>query len=793
MWVLLVRLILRYRLGIIIAIGIITAFMAYNATKVKLSYELSRMLPASDSANVEYDTFKQRFGEDGNVFAIGIKTNKIFELGEFNALYDLCNTIRKYEGIEEVVSITRVLNIYKNDSTKKFEFKPIVKTKPTNKTDVDSLKNVICSLPFYEGLLFNYKTGSYLIAITLDKNKLNNRSRVDLVYNIRNIVEKYRIKHNVEVHYSGLPYIRTVTSQKVKEELKLFVLLSLIIASLILIMFFRSFRVLFSCLIIVVISVIWGLGTIALFNYKITMLTGVIPSLLVIKAIQNCIYLLNKYHWEYKSHGNKVKALSRVVQRIGFATLITNITTAIGFAAFIFTSNALLKEFGVIASMNVMFEYLLSIILIPIIFSYLPPPQPKHILHLDSKFVKTIMSKVKFIVLNKRGMAYIAGSAIILISIYGMTLMRTSGKVVDDIPEKDPIYKDLKFFENNFSGVMPFEISIDTKKKNGVLRLSTIRKIDSLQKVISEFRIFSKPLSLAELVKFSKQSFYNGNEEKYELPDGREAAFIMQYLPSKIKGKKNILHSFIDSTKQYTRISVQMADIGMKEMNLMKSKLRPKTDSIFNPKDFNVTFTGNSIVYTKGTEFLIHNLWESIVIAIILISLLMIFVFSSYRMILIAMFCNLVPLLITAAIMGFTNIPIKPSTIIVFSVALGIAVDNAIIFLSKYRHELKFRSSDIKESVINALDETGVSIIYTSIVLVLGFAIFIVSGFGGTQALGLLITVTLFVALFFNLVALPSLILSFNKSIVTEAFKEPVIEVYNEDVDTEEENDDNKI
>jgi predicted RND superfamily exporter protein len=757
--------------------------MAYKAFTVQLSYELAKMLPSSDSTYQKYEDFKKMFGEDGNVFAVGIKNDKIFEKDQFNALFNLCNNIKKKEGIEEVVSITRNINIFKNDSTKKFEFRPLVPKQLTTQAEVDSIKKIIFSLPFYEGFLYSKGNNTYLLAITLDKSKLNDKSREGLIMEIKSMIDAYKDTYKLEVHYSGLPYIRTVTTQKVKSELFFFVILSFIIAAIIMILFFKSIRVVFSSLILVVISIIWALGTISLFGYKITILTGVIPSLLVIIAIENCIYLINKYHWEYKLHGNKVKALSRVVNRIGFAILMTNLTTATGFATFIFTSNAILKEFGVITSINVMIEYVMSITLIPIIFSYLAPPKLKHVEHLENKRMKLVIESIKTVVFSRRNVVYLITGLFILGCIYGITKMKISGKVVDDIRTDDPIYTDLKFFEKNFHGVMPFEISIHakTKKKSGVLDLSTINKIDKLQKELAGFSQFSRPLSIAEFIKFAKQAFYNGDSAFYSLPNNNEKDFILPYLSAKIMEKKNMMHSFIDSTNHYTRISVQMADGGTKEMKRIESRLRPKIDSIFNPQKFDVTVTGNSVVYTKGTEFLIDNLWESLLVGIILISLIVAIVFGSYRMVIIAMICNIIPLMITAAIMGYASIPVKPSTLIVFSVALGISIDNAILFLSKYRNELKWNNGEIKLSVANALNETGISMIYTSIVLVLGFGIFMVSGFGGTQALGMLISITLFLALFFNIIVLPSLILSFDKIITTHSFKKPLIEIYDEE------------
>ncbi len=779
---LLVRLLLRNRLGIIIAIALLTGFMGYNALKVELSYELARMLPSSDSSFVDYVAFKERFGEDGNVFAVGIESDKLFELKNFNALHDLCLNIKKKDGVEEVVSITRLAVLLKNDSTKKFDFVQLTPVCLKTQAELDSVKKVIFSLYFYKDLLYNEQTNSYLVGITLDKKKINDKSRTTLVYEILALTEDFKSKTDVKIHYSGLPYIRTLTSEKIKSELFLFIIISLIIAAIIMILFFKSAKVVFSSMIIVLVSLIFTLGTISLFGFKITILTGVIPSLIIVIAIENCIFLINKYHWEYRNHGNKVKALSRMVRRIGFATLMTNLTTATGFATFILTSNSMLKEFGIIASINVMIEFVISITLIPIIFSYLAPPKEKHTQHLENKRVSNVIEIIKSIVFNRRKLIYSITIVFIAVCIYGMTWMKTSGKVVDDLRSDDPIFVDLKYFEKNFHGVMPFEISIDTKKKNGVMKLSTIKKIDALQKELAKFPVFSKPLSLAEFLKFAKQSFYNGDTSMYSLPDNMEKDFILSYLPGKGSNSKNLLRSFLDSNKRYTRISVQMADVGTKEMKYIEAKLRPKIDSIFDPLKYDVKITGNSLVYTKGTDFLIGNLLESVLFGIILISLLVAFVFSSYRMVIITMICNLIPLIVTAAIMGFAHIPVKPSTLIVFSVALGISIDNALLFLSKYRHELKINAGDIKLSVKNALDETGISMIYSAIVLVLGFGVFIVSGFGGTQALGMLISITLFIALFFNIIVLPSLILTLDKIITTRAFRKPIIEIYDVEV-----------
>jgi hypothetical protein len=777
------RFILKHRTFLIVLLALLTAFMGYKGKDASLSYENSSLLPEKDSTRIEYLEFKKLFGEDGNVIVVGAVNPDLFVLSQFNAWNDLGGQIREIEGVQEVISISRAINLIKNEETHQFTVLPLVNEKPTTQAQVDSLKNLIYSLKFYEGMLFNTKTQATLMTITLDKLKLNDISRLTLIDNIIKEVEAYRVQNKVDIHYSGMPYIRTVTMQKVKHELFLFILISTAVAAFIMFLFFRSLRVVASSLLIVGISIIWVVGTLVLFNYKITILTGVIPSLIVIIVIENCIYILNKYHWEYRSHGNKMRALSQVIHRIGFASLMTNAATALGFAAFILVPNQMLREFGVITSINIMVLYVLTIVLLPIIFSLLDPPLPKHIKHLDNNFFGAVLDKVIYLISNRRNLIYSIAAGLIVIGFIGVSMMKTSGKIVDDFRKDDPTYLDLKFFESNFGGVMPFEISVDTKKPNGVLNYATIQKIDKLQNLIGSHKEFSKPLSLIEVFKFARQAYYNGDPAKYALPSSMEKNFIFGYIPQDVQGSgnsKGLLKSFLDSAKQQTRISFQMADVGTNHMDSLMADIQPQVDSIFDPAKYTVKLTGNSVVYAKGTNFLIRNLFESVIIAIGLISILMAFLFTSFRMILVSMVPNIIPLLITAAIMGFAGIPIKPSTIIVFSIALGISVDNAIQYLSRYRHELKVNHGAIKLSALNALREAGFSMIYTSIVLVLGFSVFIVSEFGGTQALGILISTTLLIAMFFNVMVLPSLLLTLDKRLVSKSFTEPIIEIYEE-------------
>ncbi|HRY33260.1 MAG TPA: MMPL family transporter [Bacteroidales bacterium] len=796
MWTLLVRFILRNRLGILIGIGLVTIFMAFMAARVELSYEMARVLPQKDPTYILYEQFKKQYGEDGSVMFLGIRDPRLFELKFFNSWFDLGADLKKMEGIEEVVSVARIYELLRNDQTRKFDFKPLLSSKPGSQQELDSIRERIYRLPFYEGLLLNKATHATLMAITLDKTKLNSKSRVALIGKIREITEHFSSEQNVEVHYSGLPYIRTKISEKVQHELKIFVVLALVVASLVLFFFFRSFKAVLFPMFIVLIALTWVLGTMAIFGYKITLLTGIIPPLIIIIVVENCIFLLNKFHYEYRSHGNKVKSLARIVQRVGYATLMTNLATAAGFASFIETRNKLLVEFGVVSSINIMVVFILTLFLIPIFFSYLSPPKTRHIKHLENKYTLGILEKIVYLVQYKRKVIYVVSILVTVLGIVGVTKLKTSGNVVDDVPRRDPLSMDLKFFEKEFKGILPFEIAINTGKKKGVLQLATLKRIDALQDTLAKYPEFSKALSVAEVAKFAKQAYYYGNDSMYSMPNSQERNFIFSYIPDIKTSKRTIINSFVDSSMQHTRISVQMANIGTNDIQRIRDDLRPKIDSIFPPAKYKVEMTGTSVVFLKGTRYLVNNLMTSLLLAVLTIALLLALLLSSAKMVVISLIPNLLPQLLTAALMGYLSIYIKPSTILIFSIALGISVDNSIQYLSRYRLQLHLNNWNIKESVVAALRETGYSMIYSSTVLFLGFAMFTLSSFGGTQAMGFLISFTLLIAVLANLFLLPSMLLSLDKLITTRDFDEPLLEILEEEeeeIDTGNSNEQNKL
>ena len=775
MWIKIAGILLRNRMAFIIGVLLITVFMGFQIPKVEMSYEYSNLLPATDSAYLDYLDFHEKFGQEGNVMVFAIQDYDIYQLDKMNDWISMCDSLKALHGIVALVDITHSFNLHKDTLNKKFDIRPIFPNHIKNQQELDSLVNIIENLPFYDGTLFNKTKDIYGMMVSVSADVMNSPARVGLVKDILELTEHFSEKHNLQMHYSGLPYIRVINAENIKGEMYMFIILSLLITTFILYLFFRSFRILGFCLLIVLICVSWTVGVMAMLGIKITLLTAMLPPLLIVICIPNLVFMINKFHAEFDRHGNKIKALQRMIQKIGNASFLSNLTTAAGFATFIVTSSQILVEFGITASIGITFVYLVCLIMIPCGFSFMPEPDNKQIKHLHNKTVTGILERVTQLILNRRNVVYTIAIVVVILGGIGLSLMKSTGYMVDDLKETDPIRQDLSFFEENFDGLMPLEVTVDFGKPKQVLNLSNLQKLDKLSEELSKDEDISKPISIIEVIKFANQAFYNGKPAYYKLPTNMTKNFILKYASQstgEIGGQAN---SFVDSTLQRVRLSFRVKDIGTKKMQEKEDKLYHIVEQYFPNDRYTVKVTGSSIIFFKGTQYLVFNLFTSLALAIVLIAIFMAWMFKSKRMVLVALIPNIIPQIITAAIMGYFGIPIKASTILVFSIAFGISVDGTIHYLAKYRQELQGTNWSIRSSAVLALQETGQSMIYNAIILFFGFGIFALSDYGGTVALGVLVSITLLAAMLSNLILLPSLLLTLDKHTTNKTFQNPKI------------------
>jgi predicted RND superfamily exporter protein len=774
MWESIARFVLKNKLVLLIALAMATAFMGWHASKLQLSYDFTGAIPTDNARYMSYQHFRKQFGEDGNMMVIGVQSAALFDEQVFNDLALLSTRLKNIKGVQNVLSIPLAINLVKDSAAGKLKTENIFTRVASTDTSVqfmhyDSSRSLFFSLPFYKNVLYNPQTNASLIAVRINREVLLSKERTRVINDITTTAGWFGSKHAIELHYSGLPLIRTQLADRMKKEMKWFLIGSVLLSAIILLMFFRSISTMLLSLTVVLVGVVWSMGTLHLLQYKITLLTVLVPPLIVVIGIPNCIYFLNKYHISYLETKDKHSSLLMMISKMGIVTLFCNIAAAIGFAVFALTKSPILKEFGAVAGINILALFFISFILIPVILSYLPVPKTRHTRYLENKWLQALLDKLEVWALNHRNFVYSVTAVIVVISVAGIFRLRSEGFIVDDLPKTDKIYTDLKFFEKNFKGVMPLEIVIDTKQKNGLRKnpLQIFSAIDSLSAYITALPETGKPLSIVEGLKFARQAYYDGDSSNYGLPNSFDISFLSSYLntkPDTASAKGNsmntLLSSFMDSNKQKARISVNMADIGSKRLPLLLKQVQDQANHYFDSTKYSVELTGASVTFLEGSSFIIKGLKDSVMWAFGLIALCMLYLFRSVRILFCSLIPNVIPLVITAGVMGWVGVALKPSTVLVFSIALGIAIDITIRFLVNFKQIQLGSKKSQQELVIETIHTTGISIIYTSLVLIAGFIIFCFSGFGSTQALGWLTSLTLVVATFTNLILLPALLIS---------------------------------
>jgi len=866
MWQWIANFILRNRFIILGAITLITVFLGYHAfTSLNLDNKYGLALPKDSPTTENYKKFKKMFGEDGGTLIIALESDSLYTPENLKLWRDMGSEIlAKSLGVNSVISEATLVTLKNDKAQRQFEYPPtpiVTEDKLKTREGVKKIRNEIRNNPFFKDILYNKKENVSLMLIGLEEEYLTDKDSCKLVLDIEQIAKRYEQKLG-KMHFSGLPYIRVVIAKRIQGEMFLFIGFSILVTSILLYIFFRSFRVVGICLTVVGIAVIWAMGSIGFIGWKLSFLMALIPPLMIVIGIPNCIFLMTKFHQEVKEHGNKTKALSQVIQKIGTATFLTNFTTAIGFLTFAFTNSEKLIEFGLAASMNIMMVFILSLCILPILSSFFKPPKTRHLKHLDRKFATGMINFILFITQKRRTVIYIVTVAIVAVSVYGMSKIIATGNLTGDLPKSDNILQDVKFLESNFGGSIPFEIMVYYPNKSWWKR-ETLDKIDQVQLALSRDTLFSKSVSAVDIIKWINMCYYDNDSTQYQLYNSRNKLVqrdLLRYIKDFSKRADNGKYSIkelIDTNNRVIRIRCQIQDIGSYDVSDKVIQVKDTIERILNPErdqlegfyskiSNNVNYidsfytyypsiynnfrdlyfgdndalklkfeedpqfarevirkpgvqeklrkaidqefyafdiTGTSVVASEGTKYLVNNLISSMIFAVVSIAVLMAILFRSWRMVVISMIPNLVPLFITGGVMGFLGIPLKPSTLLVFSIAFGISVDDTIHYLAKYRQELKLQKWDTKECVLMAIRESGLGMFYTSIVLFFGFSVFTFSQFGGTQALGYLISLTLLSAMICNLVILPSLLLTLNKWITTKSFKEPYFDAYDEDSD----------
>jgi len=766
MWEKLGRFLRRNRRAVLAFWVVYVLVMAFLGRNVEVSYHFAKMLPADDSVYTEFVDLNKHFDQgSGGVVFLAAHDRAMFTPYILNSWIEMAKSIENTPEVENVLSWHNAVTLYLGpDSTDRFEARNICDGRIDTRAEAETLRAELNELPVYHGLMNSHDGNTQLMAVRISDTANYSKLFFPMIDHITAEAKKFERRTGIDVQISGVPYLRMVNARSIKSEINLFLGLTAIVTLIIMFAMMRSTRAALIALAVVGVGVVGSFGVLGALGYKLTLFSALIPPLLIVIVVPNCIFFINKYHQEYARDQNVDAAVQHTVKKIGGVALLTNLTTALGFSTFTLTSSDALVHFGIAATINIIVVYVLSITILPVLYSWLPAPRPQHYKHLDQKWLSDGVGWLERVAQHHRKWVYIGALTLAAAGGVGMLRMQTTGNITTDIDSADPLVQQMRFFEQELGGVIPLEVVINTREPGGVNSSSVLRQVEEFQRSLDTLPNMSRSLSVVDFMKFGRQAFYGGMPEFYELPTAAERRQIAALLPSGAADANAALTSgLVSADGQRMRITVQVRDLPRPEMVNVVKAIQANADAIFDREQVDVSFSGAGLIFLRSTEYLIDNLIMSLIFAVVVISLLMAGLFRSWRMMFVAILPNLLPLIMTAGIMGWFGIPVKPSTVLIFSIAFGISVDDTLHLLSRYRQELLVNGGNIGRAALIAIRESGVSMFYTSVVLFAGFMIFLASNFGGTQALGLLVSITLGFAMFTNLLLLPSLLMSLDR------------------------------
>jgi len=784
MWARIAVFLMSNRLFVVGFWVIFTAGMAFMGRNVAVSYTLPKMLPDEDPAMVEYADFQSEFTQSANLIVLGAKDESFFTPSVLNQWHDLAKRIESTPEVLSVLSIHNALDLYMDEAEgQAMQPFPLMVGPVKSPRQGFALRDQYEDLPFYRGMLRNDDGRTHLMMVSISDHANYSTAAFALLDQLAAEIKRFERNTGIDVNMSGLPYLRLSNAQSIKSEISLFIVLTCIVTILIMLLMLKSLRSAIIALSVVGVGLAGTFGIMGIFGHHLSIFSGMIPPLLIVIAVPNCIFFINKYHSVYAVDKEVLPALHHTVNKIGSVALLTNVTTAMGFATFIFTSSTPLVNFAIGSSLSILVVFAASITLLPVLYSWLPKPSDRHYEHLNQGWVRSWINWLIKVVMHHRKWTYLSAFLIVVLTAAGMLRLKTTGNLTADFSEADPMVQQVRFFERELGGVVPLDVIIDTKVPGGVWSTEVLESVDAFQQAIMKLDHLSRPFSMVDVLKFGRQGYMGGSPDDYTLPSAEERRAIVDVLPVLDTAiVSTMASSLINADESKLHIIIQIEDLMHEDMVLLLEDVDALAEASFDTEEIGVTLSGVSVLFMRSTDFLINNLLLSLGLAILIISALMAALFKAPRMVVVSIIPNLLPLIMTAGLMGWFQIPIKPSTVLTFSIAFGISVDDTLHYLARYRQELVLNGGSIRDAAIKAIQETGISMFYTSVVLFAGFLIFLASSFGGTQALGLLVSITLVFAMFTNLILLPSMLMSMDKRVSAEEFKDILIDLAEDDV-----------
>lgn len=741
----------RFSYTIIAVILIITAYFAFLLPQSTLNYNFEEFFPAEDEETTFFFEHRALFESDNDFILIAIeRENGIFDQDFLKQVNQYSNALAALPHVQFTRDITKENEtfIYSGGMTGE---RPYI--------HLDSSQFKQDSLHIYKNkelvnTLVNEK-GTAVSILLRHQDYLSKKKSEELVESVKAITQNYDFEN---VRMAGrtvgqLFYVDTMIT-----EMSTYVGMSIVLVIIFLLISFKSLWGLMVPQIVIVGSMIWIVGFMALIDKPINILLIVLPSIMFVVAMSDVIHLISKYLELLRAGNDKLNAIKQAYKEIGMATFLTSLTTSIGFFSLLFVNVIPIQDFGLYTGIGVLFAFIITYTTLPFLF-YLTKV-PKVGKKDDRNFWKPIMRKTFLLTLKNRKLIPWIGIAVTLIFAYGSTQIVVNNFIMDDVNPESEVKQDFDFFDEKFGGVRPFELAISTKDSTSSLwdleRLKEIEKVEEY--LINEYGV-NVNTSLVRYINVLHRASNSGNPEAFKLPDSkRDLRNYKRML--KIADQGKFIRTVLDSTEHTTRINGGVPDWGNQKATGENQQFYDFIEKEGLNKHLNIHVTGTAHLLDKNMSYMSSSLVEGLSFAIIVVSILMALLYKSVRMLIISIIPNIIPLIVIAGVMGYFGINLKITTAIVFTISFGIAIDDTIHFLSNFKLELKKGKSKLY-ALKNTYLSTGKAIVLTSAILIGGFSMLLMSDFMGTYYMGLMICITLIVAVLSDLFILPLLLLYF--------------------------------
>ena len=733
-----------YPFRFLIVISLITIFSIIQLFFLKFDFTIENLFPENDQEVEQYYSFRDEFGREDNIISLTYNCDDPFLLKNYLENKKITQNLSKINGISNILSISNLgieLNISETN----------LPDENLTQKQLDEIRNYIFKYSIFTNNLISEDGTITSIILEVDESFNDHPGRLKIMKDIENIIDN----SNWDWYETGIPVLRTKYVQyMIGDFIKFFPPVTIILL-LVLYIMFKSMKIVLLPILTVFISVIWILGLMSLFDFSINIITYIVPTLVMIVGVADSVHILIKYNQDIKISNNTKISIKKTIQGIGNAILLTSLTTSIGFLSLLSTNIVMIKEFGFLVAIGVLIAFLVSIFLIPPLLILMDNTYPLKTKSSKKGIRYYILKQIVEVNKNHHLIILIISSIFIALFIYFASKVESNSALLDDLSSGNELFDDMKFTEENMGAVFPFEVIITAKDEknnfieNGIANSRIIVFVDKIQKKINSIPEIRKTISVVDYLDIIHDNFNEEFEEKSYLND----ELIFQYFVL----NEDIFQNLINFEYSKTRISARIKDINStRAKEIVKEINEWKSENI--PDDIQISLTGTTLMALKVNDYLVNNLIISFLIAFGVIFVSMGFLFKSLKLAIFSMIPNLIPILFMAAIMGIFDIKLRPTTAMTFAIAFGIAVDDTIHYMVRFRQELSMNNGNFIEANSETIFSTGNAIISTSLILGCGFLVMVSSNFLPSRDFGFLSAITMFGAIIGDLFFLPTML-----------------------------------